>query len=186
MEKAIVGTDLPLAILLNTKERIDWDKACIIMRNVCSLLGGPEKAAHEWSKQFGQHEDLRYISRVAGLFASPYLVFRLGAEWFSPLTVRNIQFKLERLSVHQLRLTVRIPDTDQDSPEYFWLTFGALPVTTTFIGLPPSKVTMAADVRALRHLPGIEMPGSKIHISRPDPFTHPPFPRAPRFDGHIA
>ena len=138
-EKGIVGTNLPLEVFLNTKERIDWDKACIIMRNGCALLGGPEKAAHEWSQQFGQHKDLRYISRVAGLFASPYLVFRLGAEWFSPLTVRNIQFKLERLSTHRLKLTVRIPATDQDSPEYLWLTYGAVPVTTTFTS-PPAWV----------------------------------------------
>ncbi len=164
MEKAIVGTNLPLEFLLNTKERIDWDKACIIMRNGCALLGGPEKAADDWSRQFGKHEDLRYISRVAGLLASPYLVFRLGAEWFSPLTVRNIQFKLERLSVHRLRLTVRIPDTDQDSPEYFWLTYGALPGTTTFIGLPPSKVTMQMSERC--GIYEIEMPRSRTISAR--------------------
>ena len=164
IEKGIVGTNLPLEVFLNTKERIDWDKACIIMRNGCALLGGPEKAAHEWSQQFGQHKDLRYISRVAGLFASPYLVFRLGAEWFSPLTVRNIQFKLERLSTHRLKLTVRIPATDQDSPEYLWLTYGAVPVTTTFIGLPPSKVTMELSERCgIYH---IEMPESKTIPAR--------------------
>ena len=164
IERGIVGTNLPLEVFLNTKERIDWDKACIVMRNGCALLGGPEKAAHEWSKQFGQHKDLLYISRVAGLLASPYLLFRLGAEWFSPLTVRNIQFKLERLSVHRLRLTVRIPDTDQDSPEYFWLTYGAVPVTTTFIGLPPSKVTMQMSERC--GIYEIEMPASKTIPAR--------------------
>ena len=147
LESAVEGAGVPLDSLLKGSERVDWTVAVRLLRNVQRLLGGEDAAADYWGRQFAAHKDLTYISRAAGLFASPYAVFKLGADWFSPSISNNLQFKLRRIEGGRLELTVRIPEAYEDCPEYFAFFRGALPGTTCNIGLPPSQVTMKTGER---------------------------------------
>lgn len=120
--------------LFNPKGRVEWTLYVQTLRRCLVALGGFE-AVRKMGEYYHETTAHRYVGPIARSFVHPRAFYWFVNRWLGPMSFSNQTATTEDLPHDRLRITLRIHAGQEDSPEYFWLSAGALTVLPRYIGL---------------------------------------------------
>jgi signal transduction histidine kinase len=146
----VEGTDHDLAYLRNTKNRIDWDAFCQILRNARSAWSLEELS--ELNESF-LRSFFKYVGIVARLLFTSRDLFDFmlkrgvggGPQLFSEDCIKA---SYEHIGAHSTLIRLVIQESYVPSPEFFWMTRGAFIAMPRAVGAGSAYVEMTIDGRS--------------------------------------
>jgi hypothetical protein len=132
-----------LEYLRNPQNYVPWDLFCQICTNISDAHGDETWAQDYAYSSFGR-KSLHFgmIRKAAGVIAGAKVLYWSGQKWAAPSNFRNVTWKYESLSSHQIRLTATIRPSYRDFPLVMVIGKYIFEILPTFLGLPDAKVDL--------------------------------------------
>ncbi len=148
------GTSLDPAVEV---ERFGWDDFCTLSERLSELAGSDGAPAIERLSEVGTYifdvAEMQRAWSIVQWVASPRSVYWASHVWGGPsMFAHLVDLHCTEQPDGRLRLTMGIPPTHRDSPEFFHLNRGVLRAMPRLLGLPDSRVEMTISPRACVYL----------------------------------
>lgn len=136
---------------------VDWDRFVEVMSRLELQVGGSQ-AMIELGERATDLKPAAILRRLAGLSASPLVVYRAGARWALRRAIPLLESELTLLADGRLRVISVIPAPHRPCAPLLHLAVGALRAAPRILNLPDAVVT--ADVQPSRGVYTVVLPSS--------------------------
>lgn len=150
--------------LLNRPKRFSWDDLCELYRRVEDHEGGRRTLEELFAAQALDMPAFGSMMKMAGLVASPTLLYTLGNRFTLARIFSHLSVHAEAQPDGRVLVDIVIPDSHQDSPQLFKGTAGILSALPQLLGLARAHVDATYSVRRGRYL--ITPPASMTVVGR--------------------
>jgi len=146
VDRAIRRMPYTQEYLLTSGNRIDWREYVKFCNDAVYELGG-EQRSRQIQQTYGSSRELSYVSRVAGLLATPrqvydFIILRHGRSLYT-----HLDFAVEDCPDGRLQIRIRIPEEYEDCPSFFWGSEPGFASMTRLIGLPAAEIETEVSPR---------------------------------------
>ncbi|MCC6625573.1 MAG: hypothetical protein IT385_30325 [Deltaproteobacteria bacterium] len=166
LETLIQGVDVPLALVLDKNQHIDWSAFVKIMKNASGIWSEGELA--EIGRGYLRSPFMRPVSLVGRLLFKPIDLYRyfLRRNGAGTRHFKCITSDLTELDERHLVCELSIDEGFEPCPEFFIITKGGIAGFSRVLGLPMAGVEMDWTARGARYT--IELPegGGKLAFIR--------------------
>jgi len=136
---------------------VAWDVFVEMLSRLEFEVGGP-RGLQDLGEDVTELRPARILRRLAGLSASPLLLYRVGARWAVRRALPLVETRIERVDESRMRVVCLIPEAYRPCPQLFHIATGVLRGTPRILDLPDSVVT--GDIQPARAEYSVFLPGS--------------------------
>jgi signal transduction histidine kinase len=167
VERAYAGLPFTAEFASNPRNKIPWSHLVQFLRNVERELGGPERLENATDQVHDLPGNELMIS-VARYFAE------VTQMYWSCAKLARVQFpcvtgSYERIEGGRVRLSLRIDEDHEDSPQFFRVWRNGMRTIPAMLGLPNSRVEM--EIQPRMAIFTITPPPSRTLVSRARSFA---------------
>jgi signal transduction histidine kinase len=150
VEDLIEGLPLTRSQLERTGDHVPWD-AWARLTDRFGEVCGSEQALIDTCRFAMDDRFAGSLSRVAGMFAAPRLLYRVSLLWVAQGLYRSVRFAVTELDGGRLRLEATLLPGYRESRTWFTLFAHGVLLAPTFVGLPPAEPdSLTCDARSAR------------------------------------
>ncbi len=150
-EELFAGLPLGAAV-----DRFDWEVFCTLAERLAELAGGGAPAEARLTEVGTYVFDVAEMQKAWSIVkwvASPAAVYWASHVWGGPsMFAHLVDLRCHERPDGLLELTVAIPPTHRDSPEFFHLNRGVLRAMPRILGLADARVEMTLGPRSCTYL----------------------------------
>lgn len=150
--------------LLDRPNRFDWSDLCELYRRLDARLAGDRALERLIADRALTMPVFGSLMKMAGLVASPKLLYTLGNRFGLSRIFSHLLLEEHVEPDGRIVLNLRIPQSHEDSPQFFRATAGILTSLPKLVGLPDALVHMELGPRHARY--EITPPPSATVLSR--------------------
>ncbi|MGH0035017.1 MAG: two-component system sensor histidine kinase NtrB [Myxococcota bacterium] len=153
----LVGLPVDRDALRRGHPLVDWDVFVEIMARLEFEVGGP-RGLQDLGERVAELKPAVILRRLAGLSASPVLLYRAAERWALRRAIPLLANRIEKVDRNRLRVVCSIPEPHRPCPQLLHLATGVLRAAPRILDLPEAAVS--ADVQPARAEYAVFLPDS--------------------------
>jgi PAS domain S-box-containing protein len=144
-------------------ERVDWSTFSVFMKRLEREVGGPE-GLEACGHMIGEFKPAGALRSLAGLTASPFLLYRAAIEWALRRALPGIEAHLSPLAGNEFEIHARLADSLRPCPAIFHFATGCARALPRILGMTDAVVS--ADVGETHATYRVRLPPSLTLFAR--------------------